>query len=200
MATKKLTDMQAAKAALKSARHDLARLKKLGLYKGNARKTPTKYAKGLLKKFSDVLTGKAKVITTPSQSAAREHKEIYRTKFRKVIVPVRPGEKLYYNKTKGFIFSYNTEYGHKVKRIFPKHALTEAEADRLSQNPNIRYAIPIGTGQGVRRMRFETYGELKAYMQSDSLKGYNKWNNHVEIEEIIPGDDENYGENEDEDF
>lgn len=185
-------------AALKVAKSEIAKLKKLGLYKGDARKKPTKYALGQINKFNEVLSGRAKVVTVPQRKHAREFTETYLTKFRKVVVPIRPGEKLYYNKTKGEIFSYNKEYGHTIRRIFPKHALTEREARELQKGRNIRYAIPIGSGSGMRRMRFLDYKELQDYMSSNSLKGYNNWRRYVEVEEIM--DAKNAPDDEDDDI
>lgn len=172
-------------AQLKKAKSDLSRLKKLGLYKGDARKQPTRYAKEQISKFRDVLEKRAKVVTVPKRKHAREYTEVFRTKFRKVVVPTRSGEKFYYNKKSGEIFSYNKEYGHEIRRIFPKHPLSAKEAARLAKGKNIRYAIPIGTGGTMRRMRFTDYKELQTYMSSDSLKGYNNWQRYVEIEEIL---------------
>jgi len=180
MSIKKLTGAQ-----LKKAKSDLAALKKLGLYSGDARKQPTRYARDQIKKYSDVLAGRAKVVTLPKRKDAKTYTEIFRTKARKVVVPARKGEKFFYSKKSGEIFSYNTEYGHAIRRIFPKHALTEATAADLPKGKNIRFAIPIGTGSGTRRMRFSTFKELSDYMKSDSLKRYNKWQNYVEIEEIL---------------
>lgn len=180
MAIKKLTGAQ-----LKKAKSDLAKLKKLGLYGGDARKQPTRYAREQIKKYNDVLEGRAKVVTLPKRGTAREYTEVFQTKNRRVVIPARKGEKFFYNKKSGEIFSYNTEYGHKIKRIFPKTPLTEKSAAALPKGKNIRFAIPIGSGEGTRRMRFTTYKELADYMSSDSLKGYNKWQRYVEIEEIL---------------
>ena len=46
-------------------------LKKKGLYSGDLRKAPTRYAESLTRKFSDVLSGHAKVITVPHHAGKK---------------------------------------------------------------------------------------------------------------------------------
>ena len=89
MASKKSKRTQAA-LANKKARGELARLKELGLYRGNARKNPTRYAKEQIIKYRDVLEKRAKVITVPKRGAAREYTEVYRTKFARLSFRLGP--------------------------------------------------------------------------------------------------------------
>lgn len=62
-------ELKEARAQLAETRRQLAKLRKLGLYKGKAtREQPTKYGKSLLKRFADVISGTAAVVTVPKQS------------------------------------------------------------------------------------------------------------------------------------
>ncbi len=185
MTTKKLKGAQ-----LKKAKSDLAKLKKLGLYKGDARKAPTDYAQRQIRKYSDVLEGRAKVVTVPKRSVAREYTQVFRTKYRKVIIPARRGEKFFYNKKSGEVFSYNREYGHRIKRIFPKHRVTADNVKNLPQGKNIRFAIPIG--KPGHRERFLTYEDLAQFM--GAYERYKDWQKYVEIEEILDDVEETDGE------
>lgn len=166
---------------LKTAKRELARLKKFGLYRGSARKQPTRYARDLLKKYQDVLRGQAAVVTAPRQKNAREYREVYRTKFRKVVIPTKPGTKFYYNRKTGEIFSYSQQYGHTLRTLFPKHPLTEAEARKYAGRKNVRFVIPIGPPG--HRERFTGYADLAQFM--NGYKTYKNWQRYVEIEEIL---------------
>lgn len=60
--------------ALKGFRHNMAILKKQGLYKGDVRTLkPTKHYKGLIRQFADVISGELKaVFGTPSECVSKE--------------------------------------------------------------------------------------------------------------------------------
>lgn len=47
------------------------KLKQAGLYSGDLRKPPTNYAKSLTKKYADVISGRAKVVTVPKSPTGR---------------------------------------------------------------------------------------------------------------------------------
>lgn len=185
MASKKRGSSQAKPPTQKQVKADLARLKKAGLYTGDLRKKPTRYALGQVRKYRDVLDKKSKVIVAPSQKEARAYKGVFKTKFRKIVVPVKKGERVFYSKKSGELFSYRSEYGRKVKRRFPKERVTLANIDNLPQGRNITYAMPIGIGGAMERM---TLSEVKAF-----AKKYSKstaWQAYLEIIE-----DEDYDDN-----
>lgn len=167
---------------------DLRKLKSVGLYSGDLRKKPTRYAIGQTKKFKDVLQKKARVLNAPSRSQAREHKEIFKVKGRKIVVPVRKGERVFYSKKTGEVFSYRKQYGRNVKRTFPKRMRTVRDIDKLPQGPNITYGLPIGIGGAIERM---TYAEVKAFAQKYSKS--TAWKAYLEIYE-----DEDYEDNDNE--
>lgn len=82
---------------------NLAKLRKRGLYKPKDARKPTKYAKSLLRKFADVLSGNAGVVEVDAETAKRyrdksaKSSEI-RSKGNKVIVPKLPGEKISFSR------------------------------------------------------------------------------------------------------
>lgn len=58
------------RAKAQATKSKLKVLKSKGLYSGDLRKAPTRYAEGLTRKFSDVLAGKAEVVTVPRVTRA----------------------------------------------------------------------------------------------------------------------------------
>lgn len=104
MPTKKLNtrgsatqDLAAAKEELKQFRRDVAILKKKGLLdkKYDARSVkPTKYLKGVLREFNDVLKGAATPVKVSKEKAAYYKSRGYKTKNGRVVVPHLPNEKV----------------------------------------------------------------------------------------------------------
>lgn len=110
------------KGAQASTRARVKKLKQAGLYTGDLRKPPTRYAKSLTKKYADVIEGRAKVVTVPKSpgkrnkgvKAARQEARaladkfqgIMRNKLDKVIVRVsHPKEKVGYSKREQKVYT-----------------------------------------------------------------------------------------------
>jgi hypothetical protein len=90
-------DLQAAREELKQFRRDVAILKKKGLLskKYDARSVkPTRYLKGALKEFGDVLSGKATPVKVSKEKQAYYKKQGYRVKSGRVVVPHAENEKI----------------------------------------------------------------------------------------------------------
>lgn len=91
-------DLIAAREQLKHFRHDVALLKKKGLItktKYDARSvTPTKYLNSVIKKFSDVLSGKATAVKVSKENLKYYKKQGYRVANNKVIGAHYPNEKV----------------------------------------------------------------------------------------------------------
>lgn len=177
-------------------RGDVKELKRLGLYKGDLRKPITEHAARQAKQFSDVISGKATAVKAP-RHVAREFKQTFKTKYRKVVIPRREGEKVIYDKKSGRIVSFREQYGRRITRIIPPHAVTADNVGSLPQGPDIRYVIPIGAPGHVER--FATFDDLAHFMQAyevphfvtgdkygSRMSQYQHWNKYVEIE-IIAG-------------
>jgi hypothetical protein len=83
-------DLQAAREELKQFRRDVAILKKKGLIsnKYDARSVkPTRYLKGVIKEFTDVLTGKATPVKVSKKNQDKYKKQGMRVRNGRVIVP-----------------------------------------------------------------------------------------------------------------
>ena len=173
MSSRKLTKAQA-----RAFRSDVAKLKAKGLVskRVDARKQqPTRYMQGQVKKFSDVLSGKATVIHTPKRAQAKEFAEKFRTKGKAVVVPTRKGEKLTYSKKYGDISASQKVGGKTVHRyIAPKGAT------KRKLTGNLIYTIPVGN----TRQSFDTWDDLVLFMEpyeANPRNPYKNWQPYVEI-------------------
>jgi hypothetical protein len=84
-------------AQIKKFRHGVSILKKFGLVdkKYDARSvTPTKYLESQIRKFSDVIEGKAKPVKVSKKKLGHYKEQGFQTKFGKVIVPLGENEKV----------------------------------------------------------------------------------------------------------
>jgi hypothetical protein len=89
---------KAVTAQTKQFRKDVAALKRKGLIDKlyDARSvTPTKYLKSQIKKFSDVLTGKAQTVKVNKKKQAQYRERGFKVKNGRVVVPVAENEKVY---------------------------------------------------------------------------------------------------------
>lgn len=184
MSSKKLTGTQ-----LKNFRRDVAKLKAKGLVSkridARAQK-PTRYMQGQVKKYGDVLEGKAAVIKLPKRSAAKEFSEKFRTKGRSVVVPIRKGEKLGYSKATGEISASSKIGGKRVRRRMSSKGATR---DSAPISGNVLYTIPIGNS----RQSFDTWDDLVLFMEPyeiNTRNPYKDWMKYVEITDYDGGDEE----------
>lgn len=170
-------------AALKKFRSDVAKLKKMGLVGKGSKKIdarsqkPTRYMREQIKKYQDVLDGKAKVVSTKKYSEAKKFSKKYRTKFNKVIVAAKKDETLRYAPKQKKIIGTRTVKGKKVKREITSKIVTGRE--RIPEDKSVLYTIPVGNA----RMSFDTYEDLKEFMEpyEYSLNPYIGWEKYVEI-------------------
>lgn len=187
MSTKKLTGAQ-----LKKFRSDVAKLKSKGLVsnKTDARKqAPTRYMQTQVKKFQDVLDGKAKVLHTPKRSDAKAFSEKFRTKGKSVVVPAKADERLAYSKKTGAISATRkTASGKKITREIYSEAPSKARPP--SRAKNVLYVIPVGNS----RQSFDTWEDIVLFMEpyeTNSKNPYKDWEQYVEIVRYEDaGDDE----------
>jgi hypothetical protein len=162
---------------LRSFRSDVAKLKKLGLVSSriDARsQKPTRYMRDQVKKFSDVLEGKAQVVKMPTRADAKKF-EAMRTKGKAVVVPVLKGEKARYSKKTGLISGLRQRGANLIRRV-----LGIGDASKF-KGPNVRYSIPLG--RPGERWTFDSWEEIKAFF-NEYEKGnrYPNWPKYVEIE------------------
>lgn len=194
-------------------------LKKRGLYSGDARKAPTKYAKGLVNKLRDVVQGRAAVVTIKKQSrpskrfvgpiipggikTTRTFRNLgFITKRNKVVVPINTarGERATYNKKRNII-TRTTKANGEIYRRFRIPFKRGTPVDRLPElKDNQRFSIPFNRGR--RGVDFQNYtrDELMQIIAQYTLpdaKGEIRWE---DIEDFIYITEHEGGEPDDETF
>lgn len=144
------------KADLAQVRKSLAVLRKKGLYNpANARKKPTKYAISLIKKFSDVVRGRADVVKADKETI-KKLKEDYRTKSGRVVIE-RPS------------FSSGVRINRKTREI--EHTIRQGNRVYVTRPANVSsvedlpelgrgetYVVPFMAG---RKLRYEFTDDLE---------------------------------------
>lgn len=184
MSNKKLTNAQ-----LKKFRGDVAKLKSKGLVgkKVDARsQKPTRYMLSQVKKYDDVLQGKATVAHTPTRAEAKAFSERYRIKGKSVVIPTKEGERVAYSKKTQSFSATRRVGGKKVTReLYPEMSKSRAP----SKSKNVLYVIPIGN----TRQSFDTWEDLVLFMEpyeQNPKNSYKEWEKYVEIVRVEDADDE----------
>jgi hypothetical protein len=158
----------ARKELLKSFRSDLAKLKKFGLTskKTNPRKqTPTKWFKAQIKKYNDVLQGKAKVVTINKSQKSKLKEAQYRTTRNKAIIPAAKNETVRMTKQGYNITRHNKGGNIKTERIFMN------ESDLLSHLENIRNTNKYRNLPKDKFLSFRFFGNNSSAVFRGSEKG-----------------------------
>jgi len=185
MSTKKLTGAQ-----VKKFRADVAKLKSKGLVskRVDARsQKPTRYMRDQLKKYSDVLEGKAKVAHVPKRSDAKAFAEKFRVKGKSVVIPAKADEHIAYSKkNKAFSATRKTKSGKKITREI--YAEAPSKSRPPSSAKNVLYVIPLGNS----RQSFDTWEDLVLFMEpyEEKKNPYKDWEQYVEIVRYEDGEDE----------
>lgn len=144
------------KADLAQVRKSLAVLRSKGLYKPeNARKKPTKYAISLIKKFSDVVKGRADVLKADKETI-KKLKEDYRVKSGRVVVE-RPsfssGVRIN-RKTREI--EHTIRQGNRVYVTRPANVSDVADLPELGRGET--YVVPFMEG---KKLRYEFTDDLE---------------------------------------
>lgn len=171
---------------LKQIRHNLAELKRKGLWSGDARKAKGGWRqKQTLKNFSEVLAGKAAVVNV-GRKQARNMGEDFRAKNGRVVIPVRKGERPRFNKRSGAITSNVSLYDKEYRRlIFTKKFKTVDDLPSPPKGKKYYYGLISKGGGG---MRFDDKAELLAFLaQYDS--GKKNLVEKIEVLQPIAGED-----------
>lgn len=181
-------------------RHELSRLKEKGLYSGDLRKRPTGYSKGLLRKFADVLSGDASVVTVDTKTARQYKEHGFRVagktqttdKFgfpvgaRRVIVDKpQKADRVFFNKTRKRIERIQVRNGQKSK-VFLEPGIPE-RLPTPARNKRVYYAMPFGQGKNQYLVRRDSWEEMVAFMTPYETKDKNPyldWREYVMIEEM----------------
>ena len=178
--------------ALKAANSAISKLRKAGLYAGKAaRGQPTKYALSLIKKFSDVVSGRAKTIKS-NEAAAERYAGKFKTAAsgKRLIIPTSGDKSEVTRVTKsGKIISYGkTETGKSYSR-----EVQSGDGIRPLKKGE-RYALPIRRGRkGTSYRYFDSLEQIRNFINLGSgriraireVEGREKyaaeWMNEIEI-------------------
>ena len=132
--------------------------------------------RGQVKRFADVLSGKAAVVKVP-RAQAKEFADRYQVKGGRVAVPIRKGEKLAYSAKNQEITASSKVAGKRVRR---RMAAGTMSRDRAPISGNVLYTIPLGNS----RQSFDTWGDLVLFMEpyeTSEKNPYRDWEKYVEI-------------------
>lgn len=174
---------------LRKFRSDVAKLKDAGLLSKSVdarSQKPTRHMKEQLRKYSDVLTGKAKAVRV-DKAGREKFKRAFAIKGDVVIVPVERGESnLRYNPKSRTITGKREAYGRTSRTShFPM--------TRWEDLPEIKrgqvYSVPMGPGY----LSFDDKNEMALYMATTS-KEYKEWWRYVTIEKYDIGESGEYEE------
>ena len=177
MATRKRSDTQ--RAALK-------KLKGAGLYSGKLpRGKLTDYQQKLVKRFDDVVKGRAAVVQ-PKRPA--DYKAAFDVKGKHVIVPKNKGEKIKVNKSGNVVRERKGPRGEKITGTFKRRPPGQIPPAPPPAR-RVQYAIPFARKLGPGRYRLEwarfpTYDKLANFMKTYEPSQYPDWPNFVFEEEI----------------
>lgn len=195
MSSKKLSGRQ-----LQKFRSDVAKLKAKGLVskRVDARsQKPTRYMRSQVKRFDEVLSGKAQVVHVPKRAAAKEFGARFDTKGRSIIVPNTKGEKLRYAPKRKEIVSSATRNGAHIQKVYSSKPVKNARD--LPVGPGIRYTIRLGREGSAGVFSFNTIEDLELFLRDLANSGFTKAINYVEVtrgHKVIPQEpsDEEDGE------
>lgn len=159
-----------ARRQAKRERDAIRKLRDVGLLTGkiDLRKKPTKYQKSQLRKFADVISGKAAAIKPANPGA---FKSVFRVKGDVVVIPKRPGEKI-------TVKSGKVRSTRKTRRGTVKSEyITISKATRIARPKEpTQYAIPFNRGDHLEWMRHPSYDALKQFMgEYARYKGWRKY-------------------------
>lgn len=155
-------------------------LKRAGLYRPIKIGAPTDYARRIVKRFKDVVEGRAHVVKVPTRAIAKEFEQ-FRTKANRVVVPTDMyGKPRYSKKEKALVKQRETTSGEKLSlKITPKKINEENEIPTLGKNQ--AYAVPFQRGgRKVHIVTFSNKEELLTFLKEYDQK-YKDIQAHVEI-------------------
>ena len=169
---------------LRKFRSDVAKLKEKGLVSArvDARsQKPTRHMREQVKKYSDVLSGRAKVVHTPKRSQAKQYADAFRVKGNAVVIPVEKGETVRYSPKSNKIVGTRRAYGKTLKKEYLAKRL-ESVKD-LPAGKGIIYSVPLGNGL----RSFDDIDALASFMfpyETQARNPYLDWQKYVIVERL----------------
>jgi hypothetical protein len=188
MATKSKTSQQ--------QKRELKKLREKGLYSPkDARSKPTKYALSMLRKYRDVLEGRAAVLTIPKSKktkgwkAARDNADpglgVYSVR-NKLIVPKSEGEKISWSPKKK-TYRVSRWSGDKTTRYVREPINRKiSNPDQLKLLKGQRVSIPFNRpGRGLEWMNLTEKDFKEAWAQYKENGNYRTMGEHLHIFYVV---------------
>lgn len=156
-----------------------AKLKGLGLLPSRVdlRKKVTAADKRAIRKFGDVLKGRASVVTMPDKKAAAKYKDKFFVRGSKVVIARQKGER--FKVQGGRIIGVRKEYGRKITKTIAPTGETVPPQIGPKQPSTLHYAIPFQRQDELEWFTFTQYQDLENFMARDSIRNYKDWQKHV---------------------
>lgn len=129
-----------------------------------------------------MVSGRAAVVKPKSVSAYKKNKT-YRIVGKSVIVPRRKGERISVDKKTGKIVHKRTIGKIKTSGSMERAATVK----RPKAGARQVYALPVGSGDGVKWFRFRTYQQLQEFLSHFS-KPYKNPDQYILVETLPPGE------------
>lgn len=185
MSTKKPKMTQ---AELRKFRSDVAKLKKAGLTRVDARKQkPTRHMKNQLKKYRDVLDGNATVVTVPSTKVARQYDGKFEHKYNKVVVPkTKDVRNTRYDKKVGDIIS-TRDYPGGVRLYSRYGKLSMEDMRKLDGKKNHYFTVYVKRGNDYEVHRRQRLTELEEIFSNNSWRNFADWTQYIVVEIGVRG-------------
>lgn len=197
MSSKKLTGDQ-----LRKFRSDVSKLKAKGLTskRVDARsQKPTRHMREQVKKFGDVLSGKAKVIHVPKRKDAKGFETKYRVKGKSVVIPTPRGERVSYSaKDEMIVKRGKGRRGSPFREEIYSDFASEEKRSGKSGNFDARmrakaakgfsFRIPLGSGSWTLDDWDEMIKFMEAY-ETDPTHPYKNWRRYIELVGPDDGDE-----------
>lgn len=181
MPTKSTTKKQA--RAQKSA---IKKLRDLGIIKADLRRKPTPATKRALKKYADVVSGRAAVLKVKNPRVYRKTEGV-RVAGKNVIVPRRKGEKISIDKKSGRIV-HKRKIGGKI--VTSKSRVVDGGV-RIGSRTPIVIPFAVGNSGRVEYFRFATEDALHNFLdeyEKRHRRKYKNRRNYILVEDLEPGE------------
>lgn len=142
---------------------------------------PTRSVKSALKKFADVISGKAAVIKVPKH-VARSMKDGNRVKGDLVVIEKQKGERFRYDEDAERIVGTRRA----GQRTFTRTIERDLGAIKPARTGTRRYYVaPFQRAGGdIDYLKFDDLEELNRFMAEYEKRGYKNWKNYVEVVDV----------------
>lgn len=161
-------NLSQAKKDIRAYRSKVAILKKKGLIKSSidARShKPTSYMLTQIKRFQEIIDGKAIAVKTPTRKIAKEYSDLKDVKFDRVIMRTQSGEKGRYTKDGIKVNRKSSFKGLEdtIEVLTPRSPSTLPSLPR-KKGKTYKYAIPFKRGDQIERQFFSSEEMLLSFI------------------------------------